>query len=146
MTRRIAAAVVLAVGIASAAKTFGGSWEILGNMHASGAAMTAEARAHAPGDALPLPMDRFDHYRRGLREGDRYWLDVNPTGFGRYLDLPHAVAALARFYLLPAVQVDDVADATVVLSWDTDPARLGLRFSESRREGLQLVFVSRIAR
>jgi hypothetical protein len=146
MTRRIAAVVVLAVGIASAAKTFGGSWEILGGMHASGAAMSAEAQSHAPGDALPLPMDRFDHYRAWLRSGDRYWLDVNQTGFGRFLDLPHAVAAVARFYLLPAVQVADVADANVVLSWDTDPGRLGLRFSESRREGLQLVFVSRIAR
>jgi hypothetical protein len=146
MIRRAAAVAVLAVGIASAGKSFGGSWQFLGDLHASGAALGEQARVHAPGDALPLPMDRFDHYRSWLRKGDRYWLDVNPSGFGRYLDLPHAVAALARFYLLPAVQVDDLADATVVLSWDRDPAQLGLRFSESHREGLQLVFVSRIAR
>jgi hypothetical protein len=44
------------------------------------------------------------------------------------------------------VQVADVADADVVLSYDHDPGLLPLRYSEQHREGLQVVFVSRIAR
>jgi hypothetical protein len=143
---RVVAVAVVAVGVASVVKGFGFTREIAGSIHAEGAALTAEQRAHAPGDAMPLPMDRFDFWRSSLRGDDRYWLDVNQTGFGRFLDLPSAVAALARFYLLPATQAASVDDATVVLSWDADPARLGLRFSDVRREGLQLVFASRLAR
>jgi hypothetical protein len=146
MTRRLAAVAVVAVGVASAATTFGQTRELLAGMHAGGAAMTPLQREHAPGDGIPLPMDRFDHYRTWLRPTDRYWLDVNPSGFSSHLDLPQAVASVARFYLLPAVQVGSPEEASVVLSWDTDPGRLPLTYWESRREGLQLVFVSRIAR
>jgi hypothetical protein len=147
MTRsRAAAAVVVLVAAASAFATFGKSWNLLSAMRASGVAQTPLQREHAPGDAIPLPMDRLDHYRNWLAADDRFWLDVNPSGFSSHVDLPSAVAALARFYLLPAVEVSRPADATVVLSWDHDPGLLPLRYSEQYREGIQVVFVSRIAR
>jgi hypothetical protein len=103
-------------------------------------------REHAPGDALPLPMDRFDFYRRWLRDGDRYWLNVEPSGYSSNLDLPAAVRSLARFYLLPAVQVSSLDEADVVLSWDMDPGLLHRRFTVNAREGKQVVFASRLAR
>jgi hypothetical protein len=147
MTARLAAAaVVVLVAVASAVKTSGQSWDLLRGMRSSGAAQTAAEREHAPGDSIPLPMDRLDHYRNWLEPGDRFWLDVNPSGLSSHADLPSAVAAVARFYLLPAVQVTDPARATVVLSWDRDPGLLPYRYSEQHREGIQLVFVSRIAR
>jgi hypothetical protein len=145
MTRRVAAGVVAAVAAASALHGYRGSWDFLGTLRASAPA-TALDREHAPGATVGLPMDRFDHYRAWLRPGDRYWLDIGPSGFSSHVDLPTAVATLARFYLLPAVQVADVADADVVLSYDHDPGLLPLRYSEQHREGLQVVFVSRIAR
>lgn len=146
MIARLGAVAVTVVAAASVHSTFGRAWELLSGFHRSGVAMTPLQREHAPADSVPLPADRFDHYRAWLRPGDRYWLDVVPSGLSSHVDLPSAVAAVARFTLLPAVQVTDVDDATVVLSWDRDPALLPLRYSEQHREGVQLVFVSRIAR
>jgi acyl transferase domain-containing protein len=146
MISRLGAAAVVVVAVASAHSSFGRAWDLLGGFHASGAALTPLQREHAPAESVPLPPDRFDHYRSWLSPSDRYWLDVAPSGLSSHVDLPAAVAAVARFALLPAVQVTDVADATVVLSWDHDPGLLPLRYSEQHREGLQVVFVSRIAR
>jgi hypothetical protein len=144
--RLVVAVAVLAVGVASTAKGFGFSREILASTRAQGAGLTAEERVHSPGDTLPLAMDRFDFWRQHLSKDDRYWLDVHQTGFGQFLDLPSAVAALSRFYLLPAVQSPSLAEATVVLSWDEDPARLGLRYWRVDREGSQLVYAAHVAR
>ena len=141
----VAASAALAVALASAVSTFGTTWDRLSAVRRGGEAMTSLEREHAGGDALPLPMDRFDFYRRWLRSGDRYWLDVAPSGYSSNLDLRAAVAALARFYLLPAVQVARIDDANVVLSWDKDPGLLHLRYTVKAREGKQVVFVSRIA-
>jgi hypothetical protein len=52
---------------------------------------------------------------------------------------------VARLYLLPAVEASSLADANVVLSFDSDPGSLHLRFSQQWRSGVQLIFVSRIA-
>ncbi len=146
MIARAGAAVVAVVAVASVQGTLGRAWDLLSGMRESGAAMTALQREHAPADSLPLPADRFDHYRSWLRPDDRYFLDVAPSGFSSHVDLPTAVASVARFSLLPAVQVTELQDATVVLSWDRDPGLLPLRYTEQHREGIQLVFVSRIAR
>ena len=145
MTSRLAALVVAAVGAASVIHGYGRTWDFLTTLRAS-APVTALDGEHAAGTTIGLPMDRFDHYRTWLRPDDRYWLDIGASGFSSEVDLPTAVATLARFYLLPAVQVADVDDADVVLSYDHDPGLLPLRYYEQHREGLQVVFVSRIAR
>ena len=137
---------MLAVAVASAFATFGSTWDLLTAMRRSGAAQTDHEREQALGGPLRFPMDRFDHYRNWLRPDDRYYLDVNASGFAHEFSLADVVAAVARFYLLPAVQVATPDEASVVLSWDRDPALLGLRYYEQHREGAQLVFVSRIAR
>lgn len=124
----------------------GEDWRRLGDGRARDAALSTSERTHAPIDALPLPSNVFDFYRDRLHHGDRYYLQVLESGFGPFADLPTVVATVARFYLLPAVQVATLAEADVVLSWEADPGLLGVRFSEQNRAGLQLFFVSRIAR
>jgi hypothetical protein len=143
--RRAAALAVLAVGVGSAAWTYGTTWRNLSDVRAASAGLTAEQRAHRPGDAIPLPMDRFDFYRDWTRPDDRYWLNVRPSGLSADLDVPGVVSAVARFYLLPAVEVPTIDDATVVLSWDMDPGLLHRRFTVNAREGKQVVFSSHLA-
>jgi len=67
-----------------------------------------------------------------------------PSGLGPDLDLPSAVAAAGRFYLLPAVQATSLADATVVVSYFEDPSLLHLRFVTQVQAGEQPLYVSRI--
>ena len=56
------------------------------------------------------------------------------------LDLHDTVAALGRYYLAPAVEVTDPADATVVVSYDADPAALGKTFALQRQLGDRIYF------
>ena len=79
-----------------------------------------------------------------MGRGDRIYFQVKPSGFGRFFDLPSIVAAVGRFYLLPAVQVPDLREATVVLSYFADPSLLHIHFPIQSRAGLQPIFVSRI--
>ena len=93
---------------------------------------------------MGLPADVFDFYADHLKPGDRFYLQVQPGGFGQFFDLPGIFGALGRFYFLPAVQVDDVHRATVVLSYHADPGELGLHFPTQVRAGEQPIYVSRI--
>jgi hypothetical protein len=91
-------------------------------------------------------MDIFDFYRRGLRSDDRFYLQVEDEAFGQFASKEAVVRSVARYYLAPAVEVEDPGEATVILSYDSDPAELPLRYSQQLRAGLQLIFVSRVAR
>jgi hypothetical protein len=113
--------------------------------HGRFAAYTRLQRDEAFGALLPLPMDIFEWYRQYLRPGDRYYVQVENGAFGRFIDKETAVRSVARLYLLPAVEASSLADANVVLSFDSDPGSLHLRFSQQWRSGVQLIFVSRIA-
>jgi len=103
-----------------------------------------EERQQLFGERVPLPMNVFDFYRSGLHVGDRYYFDVLDSGFG-LTTLRETVRNVGRLYLLPAVEVERIEDADVILSWEKDPGLLGLRYSEQLRLGLQLFFVSRVA-
>ena len=86
----------------------------------------------------------FDFFKQYLARGDRVYYQVQPSGFSSFMDLPAAVETAGRYYLLPAVQVTDLREATVVVSWLADPGLLHVRFVTQQRLGLQLMFVSRI--
>jgi hypothetical protein len=122
------------------------SWQLMRAQHASFAGYSRTQRDQAYGALLPLPMNLFDYYRQYLRPGDRYYMQVQNGAFGRFIDKETAVRTVGRLYLLPAVEVPELARANVVLSWDSDPGLLHLRYSQQARLGLQLIFVSRIAR
>lgn len=121
-------------------------WTQLGEERARDEALTAQERERAPITAIPLPVEVFEFWSAFLRPDDRIYFHVLESGFSDYVDLATVVAAAGRLWLLPAVQVEDLDDATVVVSWERDPAELGLRFSEQHRAGQQLFFVSRILR
>jgi hypothetical protein len=122
------------------------SWSLMRTEHADFAGYTAIERDQAYGAALSLPMSLFDFYRQYLRSGDRYFIQIQNGAFGRFIDKKTAVRTVARLYLLPAIEAPDLKHANVVLSWDSDPGLLHLRLSQQNRLGLQLIFVSRIAR
>jgi hypothetical protein len=112
--------------------------------HRTYAGYTALQRQHAAIDAIPLPSDIFDFYAAYVERGDRIYFQVLESGFGSWADLPTAVSAAGRYYLLPAVAVGDLADATVVVSYEADPNTLGVHYITQVRAGLQPIFVSRI--
>jgi hypothetical protein len=122
------------------------SWRVMRNEHRRFAGYTRAQRDQAFGALIPIRMDIFDFWRAQLRGGDRYWIQIPPEAFSTNADKKLVVRSIAHLYLLPAIETRRLADANVVLSWDADPAALHLKFSEQQRAGLQLIFVSRIAR
>ena len=107
--------------------------------------MSEDQRNQAFGTMIPTRMDVFDFYRRSLRRDDRYYMQVTDAAFGA-ASRAVVVHNVGRFYLAPAVEVSRPSDATVVLSYEADPGVLPLKYSAQVRAGLQLFFVSRIAR
>jgi hypothetical protein len=101
-------------------------------------------RQHAPLASLGLDGYVFDWYTKYLARGDRVYFQVLQSGLGS-LDLPSAVRMGGSFYLLPALVVNDLSKATVVVSWLADPGLLHVHFITQERLGLQLMFVSRIS-
>jgi len=122
------------------------SWQVMRAEHSQYAGYTSLQREQAFGAQLPVAMDIMAWYRQHLRPGDRYYIQIQNGAFGRFIDKETAVRSVARLYLLPAIEAKSLRDATVVLSWETDPSTLHLRYSEQDRSGVQLLFVSRIAR
>lgn len=142
---QLIAAALTVLALLSAWHSGGHVWRLLESEYRTYAAYTPTQRRHAALDAIPVDSDYFDYYAAYVHRGDRVYFQVPPGGLGEFFDLPSAVAAAGRFYLLPAVQADSLSDATVVVSYDDDPARLHLSYVTQERAGLQLVFVSRIA-
>jgi len=138
-----ATAVLLSLSVA---KDVPHSWRFMRTQHAAFAGYSATQREQSYGAQLPLPMNLFDFYRQYLQPGDRYYAQVQNGAFGRFIDKKTAVRTVGRLYLLPAIEVPDLRHADVVISWEADPGLLHLRYLEQARLGLQLMFVSRIAR
>ncbi len=142
----VAAAATCVVAAASSFETYEAIWDQLAAERARDEALTEKERERAPVAAIPLTVEVLEYWSAFVRPDDRVYFHVLESGFGAGIDLRGVVTAAGRYWLLPAVQVEDVDDATVVVSWERDPAELGLRFSEQHRAGQQLFFVSRIAR
>ena len=144
--RAVVGAFAVVVALLSAAHSGGYVWRRLGEDRARYAAMTEAQRRHALVEQLGAPGDPFDFFAANVGRGDRVYYQVRPSGLGHFLDLPETVEAVGRYYLLPAVSAPDLQDATVVVTWEADPATLHLRFAEQHQAGVQRLFVSRIAR
>jgi hypothetical protein len=91
------------------------------------AALTPTERRQAPVTTVGLNGGIFDFYADRLVRGDRVYFQVPRTPYGT-LDLHDTVAALGRFFFLPAVEVRSLDDATVVFSYDANPSALHRRF------------------
>ena len=119
-------------------------WRQLDSQRATYARLTDTERRRAALDLIEVPGAIFDFYASYIVRGDRVYFQVLPSGLSPGLDLPSAVAAAGRFYLLPAVQTQNLADATVVVSYFADPNLLPVRYITQQRAGEQPLYVSRI--
>jgi hypothetical protein len=139
------AATVLLLGF-SIVRDVPRSWSAMRGEHARFVGLNRLQRDEEFGTLLPLLMSNFAWYRQYLKPGDRYYVQIEPAAFSSFVDKDTLVRRVAHLYLLPSLEASDLAHATVVLSWEDDPAKLHLHYSSQVRLGEQLFFVSRIAR
>jgi hypothetical protein len=132
-------ALLTVVALLSAWRSGRDMWRYMAHEYAGYSTQTAVERRRMPVERVPLPGDVFDWYAERVHRGDRIYLQIQPGRARR-----DAVEAAARFYLLPAVIVTDLADANVIVSFYEDPATLGARLLSREQAGLQPIFVSRI--
>ena len=148
---RAAVALVAALSVVAALAYSGWrdvphSWDMIRAQQSIARGLTQAQRERAFGVRIPMPMDIFDFWRDGLRPGDRYWIQMPPAPFASDADKRYIARNIAHVYFLPAIEASSPADATIVLTWDADPNALPLKYSEQREAGLQLIYISRVAR
>jgi hypothetical protein len=141
----LASVIVLALGY-SGWRDVPHSWRLMHSQYASYSGLTRAQRDRAFGTAIPMPMDILDFWRSEIRPWDRYFIQMPHEAFSTNGDKKYVARLVAHVYLLPAIETTHLSQATVVLSWDADPAVLHLKFWEQYRAGQQLIFVSRINR
>jgi hypothetical protein len=142
---RIAAAAVVAALAYSGWRDVPHSIDMVRSQHGIYAGYTEAQRERAFGAQIPITMSIFDFWRDGLQPGDRYWIQMPPEAFATHANKRYIARNIAHIYLLPAIEASRPADATVVLTWDADPATLHLHYGVQREAGLQLIFTSRVA-
>jgi hypothetical protein len=136
--------VATVVALASAWHSGGHVWRRLDDEQRAFAAYTPAQRRGAAISAIPLDPAVFDFYAQHLAPHDRIYFLTMPSGFGQFFTLPQIVAATGRFYLLPAVQLKKLSDATVVVTYDADPNNLPVHFITEAQAGQQAIYVARI--
>ena len=125
--RLVAVAVAAAAMVASVWHEGGTTWRKLDRDYNQYAAYSPPQREQAPILGTGLDPDLFAFVASKLVPGDRVYFQVPRTSYGT-LDLYDTVALIGRFAFLPAVEVEGVDDATVVFSYDSDPAQLHRTF------------------
>jgi hypothetical protein len=144
LVRTAVVAVTTALALLSIWHSGGHVWRRLRTDERTYAAYSSDQRRQAPANMGSLPGDVFDYYLARVHRGDRVYFLVMRSGFGRYFDLHDSIARVGLFYLLPATEVTDVRDATVVLTYYEDPAHLGIHYVTQSEAGQQPIYVSRI--
>lgn len=120
------------------------SRDMLRSQYAVHRSESAADRARAFGRQIPIAMEVLDYWRHWLRRDDRYYVQMPHQAFSSFGDKRFMVREVSHLYLLPATETTTLDDATVVLTWDDDPNRLGLRYSNQQRAGLQNIWYSRV--
>jgi len=142
-----AAVAVAALAVASAAITLPDSWAWASDQRESFASVEVRPTVVFGYQQL-LPAEAVDFVRGQVQAKERYFL-LAASGEDVVLGVPRQTAArtFARYALLPAVQVADVADADVVVAVGVDPGTLGVRFRRVDWDPSESgVAVARIAR
>jgi hypothetical protein len=139
----VAAGVATVLALFSALASAETTWRALNADHRLYSAFSTEQRLYAPSWGAGFQGSLFVFFASFLRDGDRVYYQVPRDPYGT-LDLHDTVAALGRFYLLPAVEVTDLNDATVVISYHADPSSLGRAFLAQRQNGPD-IYISRLA-
>jgi hypothetical protein len=118
------------------------TWNRLGEETRAFAELSDAERVDLASNHTGVSASLFHFVAGHLRSGDRVYFHVPRVPYGT-LDLHDTVAALGRYYLLPAVEVTSLEEATVIVSYDADPDEFGLRFVEQKPFGRD-VFLSRV--
>ena len=138
------AVAALLVALGSGINDFPVTWDWLSSQHADFAHLSATERRQAPGTAQLLPVDAFDFFRRKLHDGDRYYIAAKPGWFETGVDRATASRIFARFYLLPAIQVDAPNDANIVFTVGVDPKSLGVPLKRVEKFGGGNYYAARV--
>jgi len=109
------------------------TWDWLSSQHADFAHLSPTERRQEPGTAQLLPVDAFDFFRSKLRDGDRYYIAAKRGGFEAGVDRATASRIFARYYLLPAIQVETADEADVVFTVGVEPKSLGVRVARVQK-------------
>jgi hypothetical protein len=136
--------VCAALAFVSAALTLPDTWRWLSTQHSELRELTPVDRYQAAGFNNRLPVGGFDFFRTHVRRGDRVFVLARPGTSLRGVDFPTATRTFARYYLLPATVVDDLADATVVVAVGADPRGLGRTYMSVISEDNGTFTVARI--
>jgi hypothetical protein len=97
-----------------------------------------EGRVDAASQMAGIAGGLFRFLSAEIGRGDRVYFQVPRRSYGT-LDLHDTIAALGRYYLLPAVEVTDPDDATVVVSYESDPGELHREFLRQEHYGPTVV-------
>jgi hypothetical protein len=127
--RNAAAGLCAAIALVSAALTLPDTWSWLSEQRSDSETLSEVDRFQAAGFANRLPVGGFDFFRTHVKRGDRVYVHARTGTSVRGVDFPTAARTFARYYLLPAVVVDDFRDATVVVTVARDPRELGLEYA-----------------
>jgi len=131
---RALVALSAALALVSTGLTLPDTWAWLAEQRTELEELEPADRMRAAGYNNRLPVGGFDFFRANVRRGDRVFVLAREGTSVRGVDFPTAARTFARYYLLPAVVVDDPQNATVVVTIDRDPAELGLEFRSVLRE------------
>jgi hypothetical protein len=145
--RTVAAASAVAallVALGSGINDFPVTWDWLSGQHADFAHLSPTERRQEPGTAQLLPVDAFDFFRSKLRDGDRYYIAAKRGGFETGVDRATASRIFARYYLLPAIQVDAPDEADVVFTVGADPKSLGVPLKRVQKFGGGNYYAARV--
>jgi hypothetical protein len=138
----VAAGLVTAVALASVWHAAAPTWRKLNADHATFAAYSDTARRQAASANAGFAGSLWETLASSVHGDDRVYYQVPRRPYGT-LDLHDTVAALGRWYLAPAVEVTDPADATVVVSYEADPGELGSEWMAQRQLG-DRIYLSRV--
>jgi hypothetical protein len=145
VVRALAVAVFLAVALSSAVRTWPDTWNDFGRERATLAAQGASPALASAARGVAVDPAVLDFYAARLRPGDRYVFQV-PSSFSATSQLIlRQISALA---LLPAIGVEDRANADVLLSYSADPRALQLAYPSEQyadeQHGVLPYFVTRL--
>jgi hypothetical protein len=108
----------------------GSTWSSVAKQRVLYRGLTPLERQNASSAAVADPRV-LDFWSEHVHRGDRYYLNLLPATPGFDVGWPQVVGEIAGYFLTPATQVANPARATVVLSWDEDPARVEVPLASS---------------
>jgi hypothetical protein len=136
----LAVAVFVALALSSVMRTWSGTWDTFKHERATLAAQPAPAPLDFAARGAGVDPGVLDFFAARLRPGDRYTFQVPANLPAASFQALIEISALA---LLPAIRVEDLNSANVVLSYNADPRTLNLGHP-SEQDGALPFFITRL--